>query len=61
MAGIVLVVIVLAVEDIVGKGGKAGELGMRLERIDMPNADPQFVAILARLTSRALAHEPATA
>jgi ferrochelatase len=40
---------------------KANELGMRLERIEMPNAEPAFVAILARLTARALAHEPATA
>jgi protoporphyrin/coproporphyrin ferrochelatase len=40
---------------------KARELGMRLERIEMPNAEPAFVAILARLAARALAHEPATA
>jgi protoporphyrin/coproporphyrin ferrochelatase len=40
---------------------KADELEMRLERIEMPNADPAFVAILARLTAQALAHEPAKA
>ncbi len=34
---------------------KARELGMRLERIGMPNADPAFVAVLAGLARRALA------
>lgn len=34
---------------------KARELGMRLERIEMPNADPAFVAVLAGLVRRALA------
>jgi len=42
---------------------KANELGMRLERIEMPNADPAFVELLVRLAGRALArpHEPAKA
>ena len=40
---------------------KAEELGLRLERIDMPNADPAFVSILARLVTRALAEQPAPA
>jgi protoporphyrin/coproporphyrin ferrochelatase len=40
---------------------KAEELGMRLERIEMPNADPAFIDILARLTAQALAREPAKA
>ena len=34
---------------------KAGELGMRLERIAMPNADPDFVAVLASLVEPSLA------
>ena len=34
---------------------KALELGMRLARIEMPNADPAFVATLAGLVRRALA------
>ena len=34
---------------------KADELGMRLERIEMPNADPAFVQVLAGLVRRALA------
>jgi ferrochelatase len=34
---------------------KAGELGMRLSRIEMPNADPAFVATLATIVRRALA------
>ena len=34
---------------------KAAELGMRLERIEMPNDDPRLVAVLARLVRRALA------
>jgi protoporphyrin/coproporphyrin ferrochelatase len=34
---------------------KARELGMRLERIEMPNADPRFVAVLAGIVRRELA------
>ncbi|HSP73642.1 MAG TPA: ferrochelatase, partial [Gaiellaceae bacterium] len=34
---------------------KARELGMRLDRIEMPNDDPRLVAVLARLVRRALA------
>ena len=34
---------------------KALELGMRLTRIEMPNADPAFVATLATIVRRALA------
>jgi len=34
---------------------KAGRLGMQLERIEMPNADPAFVRTLAALVERALA------
>jgi protoporphyrin/coproporphyrin ferrochelatase len=34
---------------------RARELGMRLERIEMPNDDPAFVAVLAGLVRRALA------
>jgi protoporphyrin/coproporphyrin ferrochelatase len=34
---------------------KAAELGMRFARIDMPNADPAFVRVLAGLVRRALA------
>jgi ferrochelatase len=33
---------------------KAGELGMQLERIEMPNADPTFVRVLAAIVRRAL-------
>ena len=33
---------------------KAGELGIRLERIEMPNADPAFVRTLAGIVTRAL-------
>jgi ferrochelatase len=33
---------------------RAAELGMRLERIEMPNADPQFVRTLAAIVRRAL-------
>jgi ferrochelatase len=33
---------------------KAAELGLRLERIEMPNADPAFVRTLARIVKRAL-------
>jgi protoporphyrin/coproporphyrin ferrochelatase len=40
---------------------KAEELGMTLARIEMPNADPAFVAVLARLTRDALARQPAPA
>jgi protoporphyrin/coproporphyrin ferrochelatase len=40
---------------------KARELGMELERIEMPNDDPAFIEILARIARRALAHEPANA
>src|SRR5438067_2440208 len=34
---------------------KAGELGMRFARIEMPNADPQLIRVLAGLVRRALA------
>jgi len=34
---------------------RAAELGMRLERIEMPNADPAFVRALAGIVRRALA------
>jgi ferrochelatase len=34
---------------------KAVELGMQLERIEMPNADPAFVGVLAAIVRRALA------
>src|SRR5439155_25078208 len=34
--------------------GRARELGMTLRRIEMPNADPAFVAVLAGLVERAL-------
>jgi protoporphyrin/coproporphyrin ferrochelatase len=34
---------------------KAGELGMRFARIEMPNAEPRFVAVLAGLVRKALA------
>ncbi len=33
---------------------KAAELGLRLERIEMPNADPQFVRTLSAIVRRAL-------
>jgi ferrochelatase len=33
---------------------KAGELGMKLARIEMPNADPEFVAVLGGIVRRAL-------
>jgi ferrochelatase len=33
---------------------KAAELGMRFARVEMPNADPQFVQVLARLVRQAL-------
>ena len=34
---------------------RARELGMRLERIEMPNADPAFVAVLAEIVRGAVA------
>jgi len=34
---------------------RAAELGMRLERIEMPNADPRFVGVLAEIVRSALA------
>jgi len=34
---------------------RARELGMRLERIEMPNDDPAFVRVLAGIVRRALA------
>jgi ferrochelatase len=37
---------------------KAHQLGMRLERIEMPNADPNFVSTLAAIVRRALAAAP---
>jgi ferrochelatase len=37
---------------------KARELGMTLERIEMPNADPAFVRTLAGIVRRALAAAP---
>jgi ferrochelatase len=33
----------------------AQELGMRVDRIEMPNSDPRFVAVLAEIVRRALA------
>jgi ferrochelatase len=33
---------------------KAGELGMQVERIEMPNADPQFIGTLGLIVRRAL-------
>lgn len=38
---------------------KAAELGLRLERIEMPNADPRFVDVLAAIVRNAL--EPVAA
>jgi ferrochelatase len=38
---------------------KADELGMTLERIEMPNDDPAFIAALAGIVRRALAKAPA--
>jgi ferrochelatase len=35
--------------------GKAAELGIRFARIEMPNADPRFIRVLAGLVRRALA------
>jgi ferrochelatase len=40
---------------------RARELGISLERIEMPNAETAFIDILARLTRQALAREPANA
>ena len=37
---------------------KAADLGLRLDRIEMPNADPAFVRVLARLARTALARAP---
>ena len=34
---------------------QAARLGMRLDRIEMPNADPRFVGVLAAIVRRALA------
>jgi len=34
---------------------KAQQLGLELERIEMPNADPRFVEALARLVRKVLA------
>jgi protoporphyrin/coproporphyrin ferrochelatase len=34
---------------------RAGELGLRFARIEMPNAEPRFVRVLARLVRRQLA------
>jgi len=39
---------------------RAAELGMRLERIQMPNADPRFVGVLAEIVRGALAPVPAS-
>jgi ferrochelatase len=39
---------------------KAAELGIRLERIEMPNADPAFVRTLATIVKRALSVPSAT-
>jgi ferrochelatase len=39
---------------------KANELGMRVERTEMPNDDPAFVAVLAGIVRRALAVPSAT-
>ena len=39
---------------------KAQELGLRLERIELPNADPAFVDVLAALVRRAAAVPSAT-
>ena len=37
----------------------ARELGMRLDRIEMPNADPRFIDVLAEIVRRALVAAPA--
>jgi ferrochelatase len=39
---------------------RAVDLGMRLERIEMPNAEPQFVGVLAEIVRSALAPVPAS-
>jgi ferrochelatase len=39
---------------------RAAELGMRLERIEMPNADPRFIGVLAQIVRNALAPVPAS-
>jgi len=39
---------------------RAVELGMRLERIEMPNAEPRFVGVLAEIVRSALAPVPAS-
>jgi ferrochelatase len=39
---------------------KAKELGLRLERADMPNDDPAFVAVLVEIVRRVLAVRSAT-
>ena len=39
---------------------RAAELGMRLDRIEMPNADPRFVEVLAGIVRGALAPAAAT-
>jgi ferrochelatase len=39
---------------------KAKELGLRLERADMPNDDPAFIAVLAEIVRRVLAVRSAT-
>jgi protoporphyrin/coproporphyrin ferrochelatase len=38
---------------------RAGQLGLRLQRIEMPNADPAFVRALGDIARRALAAVPA--
>jgi ferrochelatase len=38
----------------------ARELGMRVDRIEMPNADPRFIEVLAGIVRRALAPMPAS-
>jgi ferrochelatase len=39
---------------------RAAELGMQLERIEMPNADPRFIGVLAEIVRGALAPVPAS-
>jgi len=39
---------------------RARELGLRLERIEMPNDDPRFIGVLAAIVRRALAVPSAT-
>jgi ferrochelatase len=39
---------------------KAAELGMRVDRIEMPNAEPRFIEVLAGIVRRALAPVPAS-